>query len=326
MRTPRPWALPQQPTLRADLLVPGVSPAMLQTQLRSGRLVRVRPGVYLDAARWPADLIGQALARAHAEQAVRPGAALSHDTAALVWGVPCPGPGQWDLDLVHLTIERAGSHRGSAGVILHRPAKLPRHHLVQDAEGYGVTSLARTCVDLARAWDLPGALVLLDATARRLCEAMTSSPRRKDYANPRLAEAARASLVEAITTCRATRLLAPLALMDPARESPIESLTAAHLHRSGLPMPLFQAPIRTHRGTFYPDCLWPQHRLIGEADGAVKYTDPQAYVAEKEREQILRDLGYGIVRWLGREIMLEPAVVMDRIARALEARPPGLAA
>jgi hypothetical protein len=32
---------------------------------------------------------------------------------------------------------------------------------------------------------------------------------------------------------------------------------------------------------------------------------------------VLRDLGYRFVRWLAKEIMLRPDVVMERIARAL---------
>jgi very-short-patch-repair endonuclease len=38
---------------------------------------------------------------------------------------------------------------------------------------------------------------------------------------------------------------------------------------------------------------------------------------EKEREQVLRDLGFRIVRWSGKEIHLSPSVVMDRIERKL---------
>jgi very-short-patch-repair endonuclease len=57
--------------------------------------------------------------------------------------------------------------------------------------------------------------------------------------------------------------------------------------------------------------------LIGECDGAVKYTDQQSIVAEKEREQLLRDLGYRIVRWLAKEIMTRPDLVLARIERAL---------
>jgi very-short-patch-repair endonuclease len=49
----------------------------------------------------------------------------------------------------------------------------------------------------------------------------------------------------------------------------------------------------------------------------VKYLDPEGVVREKKREQMLRDLGYRIVRWLASEIMLHPAVVLARIGRAL---------
>ena len=57
--------------------------------------------------------------------------------------------------------------------------------------------------------------------------------------------------------------------------------------------------------------------LIGECDGAVKYTDQQSIVTEKEHEQLLRDMGYRIVRWLAKEIMTRPDLVLARIERAL---------
>ena len=56
-----------------------------------------------------------------------------------------------------------------------------------------------------------------------------------------------------------------------------------------------------------------------EADGAEKYRDQQAAVREKEREQVLRDLGYRSVRWLSKEIMARPDVVVDRVRRQLGA-------
>jgi very-short-patch-repair endonuclease len=70
-------------------------------------------------------------------------------------------------------------------------------------------------------------------------------------------------------------------------------------------------------GALYPDFLWEDLKLIGECDGAIKYNDASGYVLEKEREQVLRDLEYRFVRWLPKEIMLRPDVVMERIARAL---------
>jgi very-short-patch-repair endonuclease len=56
---------------------------------------------------------------------------------------------------------------------------------------------------------------------------------------------------------------------------------------------------------------------VGEADGRIKYDDPNAIVREKQREQLLRDLGFRMVRWLGKEIHLTPDRVMARIERAL---------
>ena len=97
----------------------------------------------------------------------------------------------------------------------------------------------------------------------------------------------------------------------------MESLTAGHLYLSGLPIPIFQAPIRSPMGTLYPDCYWPEKRLIGEADGALKYADQAAIVKEKQREQWFRDEAFGVVRWLGREIFVQPQRVMARIEAAL---------
>jgi hypothetical protein len=108
-----------------------------------------------------------------------------------------------------------------------------------------------------------------------------------------------------------------ISLAHPSRETPPESLTAGHLHLAGLPAPLFQAMIPSPAGPLYPDFYWPEHKLVGEVDGKVKYADPGEIVREKRREQLLRDLGYRIVRWLAAEIMTTPEVVIARIARAL---------
>lgn len=84
-------------------------------------------------------------------------------------------------------------------------------------------------------------------------------------------------------------------------------------------MPLFQAEISVGGGKVYPDFFWPDLGLIGEVDGLVKYTDPRAIGAEKQREQHLLDLGYQIVRWLASEIMTRPDLVVARIERAMAA-------
>ena len=83
------------------------------------------------------------------------------------------------------------------------------------------------------------------------------------------------------------------------------------------PRPEYQAPVRTPAGLFFPDCLWRAHGVIGECDGAVKYADPRAFVREKQREQVFRDLGFQVVRWLAEEIMFRPWEVVARVDRAL---------
>lgn len=319
MRTPRPWSLPLRPSPLGEVLRPGVTREMVRTQVAAGRLLRLREGVYLAASAWPQDAAAQHVVRARAEQAACPSAVISHHSAALSWGLPSPPLADWVGLPPSLTVPPSGGHRsGRSARACLRVAALPGHHVVVDAEGWAVTTVARTAADLAAALPLPDALAVVDAAARLLCASMVPAVRRTDYANRSLGDAARDLLREAASGRRGLAAArSAIELADPRRESPIESLTAAALHLAGLPMPQFQAPIRTPFGTLYPDCLWEEQRLIGEADGAIKYTDRDAIVREKEREQVLRDLGFGVVRWLGKEITLRPDLVVARIARAL---------
>lgn len=316
MHPAHPWALPTQPVSRAILLATGVTDGMIRSRLGKGQLVTVRQGVFLAAAAWPSEPGAQHLVRGHAEQVVNPEAVLSHESAAVHWGLPTPGSEAWHEQPVTVTLPVSG-HSSRARGAIHRVGPLPAAEVHRDNAGYLVTTPARTAVDLAGGRPLPEALVLLDGAARLICQSMVTSPRRRDYANPRLAGAAAEALAQAAKTVRATRLAPAIALANPSRESVAESLSAGQIELAGLPQPRYQAEIRTSRGVFYPDCFWKEHNLVGECDGAVKYADGSAYVLEKEREQILRDLGYRIVRWLAKEIMATPWLVMERIARAL---------
>jgi len=320
VRTARPFPLPQRPVPLAELLAqPGVTRAVIRSRLASGSLLRLRDGVYLAASAWPADPVAQHVVRARAEQAANPSAVISHHSAALVWKLPSPPLAAW-LDLPPtLTCHRAGgerSRRSTNGRVL--VAGLAAHQITRDPEGWPVTSIARTAVDLALDLSLRDGLVVVDAAARLLCGELVAAPRRSDYANPVLAASARALLLDACEGRRRTAVAREvIRLADPRRESPIESLSAAAFHLAGLPMPQFQVPIRTRFGTLYPDCLWVEENLIGEADGGGKGEGRGAYEQEREREQVLRDLGYRVVRWLGKEITYRPEVVVARVAREL---------
>ena len=313
MRTSRLWTLPSEPATFALLAAGGITEAMIRSQLRSGRLVRVRHGVYLAASAWPQDPGGRHLVRARAEAAANPGGVISHESAAVAWGLPTPGFFEWADRPVAISLPARSGHTSHAA---HHVIDLPPDQLAR-LEGYVVTGLARTAVDLAAGLALPEALVILDAAARKLCQGYLAAPRRSDFTNPRLVAACRRDLLKVAATRPGPDLTRAIALVEPARESAAESLSAGHFELAGLPGPRFQARITTDAGTFYPDCLWEEHRVVGECDGAVKYAEAAAYVQEKEREQALRDAGFRVVRWLAKEIMVRPADVVARVARKL---------
>ncbi|HRA07729.1 MAG TPA: hypothetical protein PKV13_14140 [Propionicimonas sp.] len=318
MRTPRPVLLPTQPATKAILRSAGFTLAMIETQLKAGRLVRLRSGVFLATSALPSEPAGHHVVLAHAEQARYPEAVLSHESAAIVWNLPTPGVRPWHESLPAVTLAAGTTQRSRLGVAAHHIGRLPPHHVARDAAGYAVTSVARTAVDLAGRYPLPEQLVLLDAAARRICDSLVANPRRRDYANPRLIAEAQRLFLEAATVTRSSRLHAGISLCTPERESVAESLSAGHIHLAGIPTPLFNPPINTAKGTLYPDCYWPAHNLIGECDGKVKYRDPEAVEREKEREQVFRDEHYRVVRWLAKEAMFAPKVMTARVWRMLE--------
>jgi len=271
----------------------------------------------LAASAWPEGAVEQKVVLARAEVIANPDAAISHQSAALIWRLPCPGLEGWHHRPVSVTLPNRVGHGSQRRCGVHHVSKLPGEHVARDEFGYCITSLARTAVDLSDGLELPQALVILDAAARQLCASYVGSPRCRDYLNSRLADAARAELSGVAQRLGAVRLLPMIAETDPARESAAESLSAGYFKLAGLPEPRHQVGIETPAGLLFPDCYWPQSRLVGECDGALKYAEASGYVREKEREQVLRDLGYPVVRWLAKEIMLNPQQVVERVRRAL---------
>jgi very-short-patch-repair endonuclease len=65
------------------------------------------------------------------------------------------------------------------------------------------------------------------------------------------------------------------------------------------------------------DFFWPEHGVIAEFDGQVKYNDRSSIVSEKLREDRLRELGYEVVRITWSEVLNEPAKVAQRIRAAM---------
>lgn len=229
--------------------------------------------------------------------------------------------GQWHDAPVSLTLPWSESSRARRGRVVHHLAELVPSVVTRDPEGRPVTTLARTAVDLATGRPLPEALVILDGAARAV-RRHDQQPATHGLRQPTVDGGRARAFAQAADARLPAGLTQAIELTDARRESPPESLSVGHFHLAGLPEPAYQVMIDTPIGQLFPDFYWPEHRLVGECDGAVKCVDPQGYAREKEREQVLRDLDYPMVRWLAKEIMLRPDRVIERVERALAAAPP----
>ncbi len=258
-----------------------VPPAMAIAEIRAGRWERIRPGAYLEVGTLAdpyADRHRRALARIAAVDAqLSSRHTLSHESAALLWGLPLIGPGS----VVHL-IQSVPAHRGPADVRRHR------HHLddaeVVELDGRRVTSLARTLADCASSLPAQDGLVLADAALRRGLDREVC-----------------AALLRARVGHRGVRrAMAVLELADDGAESPGESRLRHVALRAGLPEPQTQVLVETGDGAVWGDVGWPEWRLIAEYDGVAKYTAQStaaaAVLKERRREVAIEREGWHVVR------------------------------
>lgn len=281
-----------------QLAAEGLGRRAVGHRVDAGRLRRMHAGVFCvgeptEYGRWKAAVL------ACGEDAV-----LSHRSAAALWGLIRTDGRNVDVTAVG----RRGRRR--KGIDVHRGETIVDADLAT-RRGIPCTSVARTLLDYAaiataRRLELAMAqadvLRLLDA--REVHEALARNPRRAG------APAVR-------------RLLA--AATEPAvtRSEFEESLFAA-LGRAGLPRPRVNAFVALEDNTgYYPDFLWPEARLIVEAD-----SDLHASLAgrrhDARRDRRLKLAGYETFRWTGEE----PAELISHViaylagaARAPVARP-----
>jgi hypothetical protein len=113
------------------------------------------------------------------------------------------------------------------------------------------------------------------------------------------------------------RVIDALAVADARLETALESLSWAAFVESGIEMPIPQVSLLGGSGSRWRVDFLFGDRVIGECDGAVKYSDPQALWREKRRQEDLEQAGYIVVRWTWEEIVHRPWTVIRRILEAL---------
>ncbi|MCL1869905.1 MAG: hypothetical protein FWF90_05775 [Promicromonosporaceae bacterium] len=249
----------------------------LRRLVGSGELRRVRRGGYVVG---PADG-PDAAALAHlavVHRQLRAPHVVSHASAALLWGLPL-----WRVPSV-THVRQASAMSGTRSSDVARHIGLPATRV--EIDGIPTTTLEQTVLDCLLTMPALDGLVVADAALRRGLRA--------DVVRERLA-----ALTQRNGRARATLVLS---LADAGAESAWETWLRYLALHAGLPRPTAQWVARTHLGTFRVDLGWPEHGVLAEFDGQVKYMDGafgpgydgrRALVEEKRREDAIAE-AFGI--------------------------------
>lgn len=291
----------------ADLWADGTSRAALRHAIDKGRLVRIRRGVYCDGELWRSS--GQSPTRRHAIEVAAAWLALGRRgwatgySAALLQNLPVPH-GQ-PASVTFALPQRSHGRRAYDGIRL-RTASVHSDDVVL-ACGVPVSGPARAGLEVARDHGFDAGLVIADAALGRGVmsrqELQEAADRTAGWPGNR-------------------RMRRVVEFAGNSRESPAESLSYAVFVDAGMVLPECNAwVVGRGLGGVRADFAWRAHRLVGEVDGRVKYTEPvwrppdEVLVDEKNRQLRIEDAGYAVVRWTGAEAVYKPQVVLDRIAR-----------
>lgn len=285
---------------RSEAHARGVADGEIRRLLRTGVWTRLGAGVYIPSAHFDgADERRRHIYRVSAAMAnVAKSTVVSHVSAATfhgleTWRIP--------LDDVHLTRDRTGGSCTVVGRVLH--SSRFREDEVVDVHGIPVLAVARTIVDLAATVSFEDAVVVGDHALRNGLvgfEQLTHAVERMGQ-HPGRAKASRA-----------------VRFMSDRSDSVGESRSRVLMIADQLPLPLEQVDVCDAVGRWLArvDFLLPEHGVIGEFDGRIKYRRDGVAAAdaedvvfqEKLREDRLRHAGWVVVRWTWGDLTTPDAV------------------
>ncbi len=224
--------------------------------------------------------------------AVGPGALLSHDAAAALWGLRPPQKGPIDVTV-------AGREtRNRTGIRTHTVRLHPRD--ATRKHGIPVTSPARTLLDLAATLPprdlnrtVEQAQVQRQVSLHSLNEQFQRYPQHRGTA----------ALNKAIRT-------------DPKlTRSKLERLMLELVRAARLPMP----STNTKVCDWEVDLVWHARHLIVEVDSYAFHSSRAAFERDRRKDQELQAEGWRVIRFTWRQITDEPEAVIAVLAVALAA-------
>lgn len=288
-RSRKAWALARRQhdvLSRQQLLQLGFSRRAIERRLDSGRLHRIRPGVYA---------VGRPSLTQHGEWmaavlACGNGAVLSHSSAAALWRI-----GVERRHVVELSLP-SSSDRRRPGLRIHRRPSL-RSREVTNCHSIPVTTPVQTLIDLALRLD------------RRGIERAINEADKYDLVDPpglRLALDQRqgkpgVDRLRAILDRRTFRLT----------KEELERRFLPLARKAGLPVPLTGQWVNDFEVDFY----WPDLGLVVETDGLRYHRTPAEQTRDRLRDQAHTAAGLTQLRFTHEQVRYEP----DHVVRILAA-------
>jgi len=278
----------------AQLLALGFDEQWIERRLRERRLTAIHRNVYAVGHRrlairapWWAALL-----------AYGPDAALSHQSAAVLWGIQRSRGGP-----VHVTAPRGRQGlRRRQGIWIHR-CKLAQED-VATRDGFPVTTIARTLFDFAEVAPFGSVQGAAEEADRLKLLRLRELEAVCDRGYGR----------RALRPMR--RLIAELRTPDEGR-SPLEIRFPAFVRHFRLPPPVQNADVLGYE----VDGLWPEAKLIVELDSWEHHGHRAAFERDRARDPKLLIAGYRTIRVTHRRLDREPARLAEEIRRLL-AMPP----
>jgi very-short-patch-repair endonuclease len=208
-----------------------------------------------------------------------PGAALSHRSAAALWGLLPAQSG-----IIDVSIQSDAGRAKRRGIRLHRCSSLASAS-VTHRHAIPVTKPARTIADLRRAASARGSSVPV-------------SP---------------GELRRAIRQAEVLGLPLDAEAPSDRTRSELERLFLLLCRRHRLPMPEVNAWL----DSMEVDFLWPDHKLVVETDGYRYHRGKMAFEVDRRRDLRLRASGYQVIRLSCGQVSDEPRYVAEVLRLAL---------
>jgi hypothetical protein len=200
---------------------------------------------------------------------------------------------------VHLLLPSA-TREHARGVVLHW-ARLPAEDVV-DVGGIRATSPGRTLADLVLRARRAEAVALMDAALHGGHVTDLSRVREKTFGRH-----------------GSVTRLGWWSLADGRAESPLETRIRLLLRDGGLPPPTPQWLVTDEGGWTIArlDLAWPKYRLDVEADGRDVHAEPEALYRDRDRQNVLMNLGWTVLRFTWSDALDRPRHTVQATAAAL---------